>query len=241
MHLGTRQIRTSGKGSGSIELTLPSELRDLVGLPCRVLLRDGSRPEIVLQPDLGRAIAGFTGIWQPMVAALLPERGEQSLRLAAFTFGLQPGGMSADRPYLCWRDGLALGAAPPHDPLTAARTIAAFGQVLADGFHIAPSFAAAFGAAAGLLATGTLPRTDLQEICDVVAGALPPPLRLACTASLLADPEGTGAAGAAFWERAAAPIAAAAELFHRWTADPSELATLRCAWQRGFSIEMSEG
>ena len=61
MDLGVRQIRSAGKGSGSIELTLPADLRDLVGLQCRIMLRDGSRPDIVLQPDLRCGAPGVRG------------------------------------------------------------------------------------------------------------------------------------------------------------------------------------
>jgi hypothetical protein len=194
MNLGTRQIRTSGKGSGSIELTLPSDLRDLVGLPCRVLLRDGSRPEIVLQPDLGRSVTGFTQVWQAMVAALVPDRADLPLRLGAFAFGLLPGTASGDRPHLCWRDGLILGARPPHDPLLVSRTVAAFGQVLAESFAIAPGLAAEFGAVCGLLATGVLPTPTWQQISDLVAAALPKARHTDAAVAILAAQHGAGAA-----------------------------------------------
>jgi hypothetical protein len=241
MNFGTRQIRTSGKGSGSIELTLPYELRDLVGLPCRITLRDGSRPEIVLQPDLGRAVAGFTRVWTGMVAVMLPEHAEVSLPVGAFAFGLQPGVQGGERPYLCWRDGLALGAAPPHDPLIVARTGAAFAQVLADRLGIAASLAGDFGASCGFLATGMVPMSGVQEICDVVAGALPVSQRPSGPPASLTDPGAAGAAGTLFWETVAARLAACTDLFAHWTAHPAELAALRGAWQRGFSIEMTGG
>ncbi len=240
MDLGTRQIRTSGKGSGSIELTLPSDLRDLVGLPCRVLLRDGLRPEIALQPDLGRAVAGFTRVWQAMLAAILPDRADQPLQLGAFVLGLQPGMSGGDRPYLCWRDGLVLMGGPPHDRLVVARTVASFAQSLAATWAIAPGLAGEFGAACGLLATGQIPSPGSQQICDLVATSLPE-ARCPQAASILADPVGEGAAGAEFWQRATAPLCAAIDLFIGWTANPSDLATLRAAWQRGFSIELSGG
>ena len=129
MDLGVRQIRTSGKGSGSIELTLPAGLRDLVGLPCRVILRDGSRPDIVLQPDLRHALAAFKTVWHAMGAAVVPDDAKTSimpvaLPLGEFAFGLQPRATGGEMPYLCWRDGLALAALGPAARHTTATRLA---------------------------------------------------------------------------------------------------------------------
>jgi len=258
MDLGVRQIRTAGKGSGSIELTLPAELRDLVGVPCRIILRDGSRPDIVLQPDLSRAHQAFTAIWQKTLAALLYADGGRlsvslgvalplALPLEAFAFGLQPRVGGHDMPFLCWRDGLALSAAAPHDPGTVSRTLAAFGQAVAGRLHIDAGLAAGFGAACGYLVTGVAATPDGQEACDLAANALrgarhgadgsdagerlaPWAAAEACAAGVMADQ---------FWRHAAPLLAATAELFAAWTDDPSSHTTLRAAWWRGRSIEMS--
>lgn len=63
MRLGIRRIRSAGKASGSIEVTLPPELSALENISCRVLVRDGARPEIVLQPELTPAALVFGRIW----------------------------------------------------------------------------------------------------------------------------------------------------------------------------------
>ena len=238
MLLGTRQIRTSGKGSGSIELTLPAELRDLVGLPCRIMLRDGSRPDIVLQPDMKGAIAGFAQLWRGLAGALQGDRDAEPLRLGAFAFGLQPHTGRNEVPYLCWRDGLALALPPPHDPVAVSRTLAAFGQVLAAELGISAELASGFGAACGYLTTGVLPTTDAQEMCDLAASSLhgkPRP----DAATRLAGLDTADATSEAFWSLAAPLATAVTDLFLSWTADPSSLSNLRSAWQRGFSIEMS--
>ena len=257
MDFGSRQIRTAGKGSGSIEVTLPSDLRDLVGLSCRVMLRDGSRPDIVLQPDLQLALATFSSLWRTMADAMACEQAESSLPLAAFGFGLQPRGGGGDQPFLCWRDGLALRRPPPHEPLAVARTLAAFGHALARPLRIAPSLAAPFGAACGYLAAGILPAAGWQEACDLAAaglratapydvGAARPhdarpgeirpgdPLRAAAGA-------GCGIDGPAFWDVAGPLLSAATDLFLSWTADPAAHTTLRAAWRRGLCIELSGG
>ncbi|MGD0105855.1 MAG: hypothetical protein ABSC06_17720 [Rhodopila sp.] len=248
MDLGVRQIRTAGKGSGSIELTLPAELRDLVGVPCRILLRDGSRPDIVLQPDLRRAQAVFAAIWDAMAAALLHDDGDaHTVPLGAFAFGLQPRTGAGERPFLCWRDGLALSAAAPHDPGAVSRTLAAFGQAMAARLHIGPALATGFGAACGHLVTGVPATPDGQEACDLAADALrlghnsPDERRETGAAGAWAAAEACAAGVMAdtFWRHAAPLLAAAADLFVAWTGDPSSHTTLRAAWCRGRAIEMS--
>jgi hypothetical protein len=63
MHIGTRKIRSAGRASGSIEITLPPELASLEGVDCRILLRDGARPEVVLEPNLAPAVVVFAQVW----------------------------------------------------------------------------------------------------------------------------------------------------------------------------------
>lgn len=240
MELGARQIRTAGKGSGSIEVTLPAELRELVGLSCRVWLQDGSRPQIVLQPDLREAHLAFEALWRRMALALLAGSDEAArLPLAAFGLGLQPQDHEA-QPFLCLRDGLALSRPPPHDPLAISRTLAGFGHALAPSLDIAAALAAPFGAACGYLAAGVRPSAAWQEACDLAAAGLrrhaPPgaPLQAAQDAAECVD-------GGLFWHRAAPLLRAAAEMFADWTSDPAGHAALRAAWRRGRSIELSKG
>jgi hypothetical protein len=261
MDLGVRHIRTAGKGSGSIELTLPAELRDLVGLPCRIVLRDGSRPDIVLQPDLQRALIAFAALWQAMARGLLRDGvasagGEETPKfpVAAFGFGLQPRSGASDRPFLCWRDGLVLAGPAPHDPAAVSRTLAAFGHALSGPLHIAPALAAGFGAACGYLVCGVPAHADGQEACDLAAAALQSRFAVNSHDALhesvghesaheSARHDGTpgDATSDAFWRYAGPLLAAAAELFVGWSADPAAHATLRAAWRRGRSIEMSGG
>jgi hypothetical protein len=63
MLIGTRKVRSAGRASGSIEITLPPELAPLEGVDCRIVLRDGARPEIVLEADLAPAVTVFTRAW----------------------------------------------------------------------------------------------------------------------------------------------------------------------------------
>jgi hypothetical protein len=245
MDLGARHIRTAGKGSGSIELTLPAALRDLVGLRCRVFLRDGFRPDIVLQPDLAAAQAAFETIWREMAACLpLPQaRGTQyapPMPQGAFLFGLHPRmGADAAAPFLAWRDGIKLAAGHKVDAAALSRVIASFGHAMAGGLDIGPGLAAGFGAACGYLVTGVAPAPDWQEPCDVAAACLRP-LGAPGAAWLAASGrEPAGAPIAALWVHAAPVLGATSELFQAWTETPATHAHQRAAWRRGRGIEMS--
>lgn len=236
MDLGVRHIRTAGKGSGSVELTLPTEFRDLVGLPCRITLRDGNRPDIVLQPDLRRAHAAFAELWAAMAAALLPQdTTAPALPLGAFSFGLQPQAGGNERPFLCWRDGLSLAAEPPHEPAAVGRTVAALAQAIAAYLPIASHLAASFGAVCGALAAGAVVAPDGQEAYDLAAAALP---AVVTEAADTADACASGVRSPIFWQHTEPRLAGIADLFAQWTSDPDRYAALRAAWRRGRSIEM---
>ena len=105
MYVGTRRIRSAGRTSGSIEITLPAELQVLEGVECRLMVRDGPRPEIVLQPDLSAAQTLFDALWQKLGLGLgeISELGDFSP--GDFTLALFPprhwqerGGHCTERP-----------------------------------------------------------------------------------------------------------------------------------------------
>lgn len=241
MLLGTRQIRTSGKGSGSIELTLPSDLRDLVGLPCRILLRDGSRPDIVLQPDFRGVLGTFQALWQSVLSVLVEGARHWPMPLAVFAFGLQPRFGQSHVPFLCWRDGLAIAGPAPHDPACVSRTLAAMCQAMAGELGIGEVLATDFGASCGYLATGVHPSADAQRTCDLVAASLDATQLPGFAAGHLGASEGGGALGEAFLSGAGPQLRAARDLFLGWADDPASLSLLRSAWKRGFSIDMNGG
>jgi len=208
MDLGTRQIRTAGRGSGSIEVTLPSMLRALVGLPCQVTLRDGARPDIVLQPDLRQAHAAFVSVWRAMTAAVFQGSADMPpFPLASFGFGLQHRDGSAETPFLCWHDGLALAAMAPHPRQAVSRVVAALCQALAAELEIAPRLAVEFGAACGFLVAGVAPSSGSQEVCDRVAASLPPGGRAVAYGDAKDD---------VFWTEAGPLLLAAVTLFRSW-------------------------
>ena len=75
MDFGKRNIRSAGRSSGSVEITLPVELAILEGIACRLSLRDGLVPEIVLQPDLLVVMPVFEKLWS-LLRLGLEETGE---------------------------------------------------------------------------------------------------------------------------------------------------------------------
>jgi hypothetical protein len=108
--IGIRKVRSAGRASGSIEITLPPELAALEGMDCRIMLRDGARPEIVLEPDLAPAVAIFTRAWARLrtllrLAGDIGEFPAQECELA-----LLPGQRQNGRPLLifsyAWRVSL---------------------------------------------------------------------------------------------------------------------------------------
>ena len=53
-----RKVRSSGRTSGSIEITLPPEMHALEGIECRLILCDGARPEMFRWLRLSLRISG---------------------------------------------------------------------------------------------------------------------------------------------------------------------------------------
>jgi hypothetical protein len=239
MELGMRQIRTAGKGSGSVELTLPGALRGLVGLPCRILLHDGEQPDIVLQPALSEARAAFAAVFQACALALMGEPAA-GFDPAAFRFGLltasvQAGTGAGTGPALCWQDGLALaaaagGAAP--SPPAAGRVVAACAEAMAGELGIAAPLAPRFGAVCGFLAAGRVVVAAWQEACDIAAARLAGDPAWQPGAAAALDP-----CGAAFWARLSPGLLAAADLFAALSQDDAAYPDLQAAWRRGHALE----
>jgi hypothetical protein len=232
MDFGSRSIRSAGAGSGSIEVTLPAALRDLQGLPCRIILRDGMRPEIVLQPDLRTARAAFTRLDTRLRDAMGLPAGDPPP--GDIVVSLQPAVSQQGVPRLAWTDGLMLAALPPHAPAPLARSLRGLAEPLALLAGIGPELAPAFAAAAAWLLTGLTPDPAGQDACDIAIEAL---VAEGMTARPPLLPE-DGFDHAA-WEAAQPWLRHLLGLHRDWTAQPARRAALGAAWRRGLALEPS--
>ncbi|MFO0347055.1 MAG: hypothetical protein ACK503_12370 [Labrys sp. (in: a-proteobacteria)] len=64
--LGTRRIRSAGRSSGSVVITLPPELAGLSGLDCALSLSEGAEPVIEIRPDWKTVHAALDRAWHAM-------------------------------------------------------------------------------------------------------------------------------------------------------------------------------
>jgi len=158
MYLGTRRVRSAGRTTGSIEVTLPTLLAGLEGIECRLVLRDGSRPEIVLQPDLSSAQSLFRTLWQQLRLGLSDIDDIGDFSPADFTVTLFPPSHWQERPPLAYADALTIlqqrngqkGDAP--EALT--RLLAFLAVAAGQHLDLKASLAIAFGDAIAYLITG---------------------------------------------------------------------------------------
>lgn len=171
MHLGTRPIRTAGRGSGSVEVTLPTQLRPMVGLSCHIFLQDGARPDIVLSPDLTPARAAFGEFWSRLAAATLHAAAPPAWRSEDFTLSVSPRPPLPGVPALAWEDGLVLAhQAAPHAAIGRVSHACLAALAAADG--MAPAAAADFAASGAVLCGGVVLHPDWHRAADQAARLL---------------------------------------------------------------------
>jgi hypothetical protein len=68
-----------------VEITLPPKLRFLIGTQCQFIVREGSRPEVVLQPDFTAAQNLFQSLWHKIQIGLGEIGDIPGFSLADFT------------------------------------------------------------------------------------------------------------------------------------------------------------
>lgn len=225
MELGTRNIRSAGHGSGSIEVTLPSPLRDMAGLPCRIALRDGLRPEIVLVPEMRPAREAMQRLWNLLAVTLAAPLG--TLPLAGIGIALLP---DAGLDRLCWVDAIALAKPPPHMPEQLGRPLRAMALQAARALELGEDTAPAFAAAVAHAVTGLVALPADQEACDIAA-ALISPAGVAGFGDDAFDP--------AMWSAVAPLLRQLLELHQELDHHPERLAALRRAWRQGVALELT--
>jgi hypothetical protein len=229
MVIGQRRIRSAGRRSGSIEVTLPAQLQALEGVECRLLLRDGPRPEIVLQPDLSVALGLFRRLWGLLRSGIADPELIGDLDLAQFSMSLFPTAWQ-ERPPLACADALAVLRSPgagASDPDALARLLAALaavqGQHLGLDRHLAPAFGAAIASA--MLGVATNFGADFEAGMarqQFVAARLEPGAPL--------DPH--------TWQLARPVLLTILDQFQTWQAQPATYTAARDRWFKGLAAEL---
>jgi len=233
MYLGERRIRSAGRLSGSIEMTLPSQLRDLQGVECLVVVREGPRPEIVLQPDLSNVHALYRELWRKLRLGLGAIDDIHEFSLADFTATVFPSGHWQDRPPLAYVEAFAIlnrvedGEGRTAECLSRILAYLAVGAALRLG--LTGELALAFGDAVVYLVTDRSPGfgTDFErgkalqifgEGGRSLARSEPP----------MED---------RVWEQARPRLLRVYEQFHAWQEDAATYTADRTRWYRALRVE----
>ncbi len=240
MRLGTRKVRSAGRTSGSIEITLPVDVQALTGIECEIILQDGGRPQIVLQPDLSVAQALFIELWGMLRRGLGPEGDIGEFALGDFNVALLPPRHWHGRPPLSYNDALILqGYIEQKAPSSRIQNSAALLHLITflainAGYRLGlkGQLAIAFGDALGYLVTGASGGHGSEFERDAALAAYGAGQRPVAgqVAALSIDGD---------WTAAQEGLQRAYGLFAAWQADPDEYEAARERWWR--SVATVEG
>jgi hypothetical protein len=232
MYFGNRRIRSAGRTSGSVEVTLPPQLHGLQEIKCRLMLRDGTHPEIVLQPDLSTAHTLLLQLWQKLRMGLANIGEIGDFDPSNFTLALFPPRHWQQRPPLAYADALtALRKLPDGESQEALARLTGY-MAIAASQHLGlnEALALAFGDSLAYLLTGISILAG-QEFERGLAARLfweqraPTPL----AGSLLDD---------WVWQQAGPGLGRVWEQFDAWHNAPESHAAARQNWYRALTVEM---
>lgn len=234
MHWGIRRVRSAGRTSGSVEITLPVELDVLEGVRCRVMMRDGHRPEIVLQPDVSSALSLLHDLWQRLRVGLteVAEIGEFSP--SDFSLAFFPPPHWQDRPPLAYADALAVLREDAEEANgqrqgALARLLAFLAVAAAYRLDLTGSLALGFGESVAYLATGTAAGlgTDFERGMANLA---------------FRGDNGEKRMGSPFndevWELARPGFKRVYDQFRAWQEHPEAYAEARERWYKALAVEV---
>jgi hypothetical protein len=225
----------AGRSSGSIEITLPVELEVLEGVECRLIMRDGPRPEIVLQPDVSPAHPLVRDLWQKLRAGMseVAEIGEFSQGDFTLTFFSPP--TWQDRPPLTYVDALVVlqekeseGAEARH-PGALARLLAGMAVAAAYRLALSGSVAVGFGESVAYIVTGTAAGlgTDFER------GMAHPAFWGESRAQPMGSPFNDEV-----WQQARPGFRRVYDRFRAWQENPDAYAAAREQWYRALAVEV---
>jgi hypothetical protein len=157
MYLSTSRIRSAGRTSGSIEITLPPALQAFTGLGCRVTVRDGPQPEIVLQPDFSNAWSLLGALWEKLSLALGPNESIGKFAPSAFMLTLLPPRYSQRGLPLAYSDLVTLSQSGENRSAgeleALARVLSVLAAAIARDLGLEQAFALGFGDAVAYVVT----------------------------------------------------------------------------------------
>jgi len=232
MYFGNRRIRSAGRASGSVEVTLPPQLHGLQEIKCRLMLRDGTHPEIVLQPDLSSAHMLLLQLWQKLRIGLASIGEIGDFDPSNFTLALFPPGHWQQRPPLAYSDALTVlrKTSDGETPEALARLTGYMAIVAGRRLGLGEALSQAFGDTVAYLLTGT----------PILAGS---EFERGLAMRLFAEPPTSAAPGGSLldervWQQAGPGLSRVWEQFDAWQNAPESHATARQNWYRALTIEM---
>jgi hypothetical protein len=240
MHFGKRNIRSAGRGSGSVEVTLPVELAILEGVACRLDLRDGLTPEIVLQPDLQIIMPVFEKLWDRLSLGLEEIGAIGDFAEADYGFGLFRALQLGTTPSLAYADALlihrslALHAEPAARALEAfAYSIESMAAIAGKRLGLSNALVVLFGNQVAYLVSGETIDARDPFARNHVSHHLNTPRNIGwCRSALLSADN---------WRRAQSGLVRVYDQFKSWDEDPATFAKERELWYRARHFEARLG
>lgn len=236
MALDRRRIRSAGRTTGSVEITLPVELQVLEGIECEVWVRDGVRPEIVLRPNVGVAQALFAKLWQQLRSGLQRVGEIGDFDLGDFNVALLPPRHWYDKPPLSYQDALTVlsrlkenrGSAQVTNSDAMLRLVTFLAVNAGYKLGLEGRFAMAFGDAVGYLVSGvgSGQGTDFER--DVALSAFGGGEKVVAgqIGSLSLDGR---------WEEAGEGLERVFAQFREWQEDPEQYEEARKRWWKAMT------
>jgi hypothetical protein len=228
MYFGYRRIRSAGRTSGSVELTLPAQLQALQEIECRLTLRDGVTPEIVIQPDLSVAYSMLQQLWLRLRTGLsaIDEIGD--FDPSEFTLALMLTPHWQQRPPLAYVDALiVLRRHTSEGGLEAtARLISSMAVVAGYRLGLEGELALAFGDVVAYLVLGVTTQAGLEYERGLAQQIYGEP---GVTAGSQLDES--------HWQTVAPGLRRVWEQFEAWQRDPESYIPARQHWYRALQIE----
>ena len=233
MYLGMSRIRSAGRTSGSIEITLPPALQTFTGLGCRVVVRDGLQPEIVLQPDLVKTRSLLEALWGKLSLALGAPEMVDDFTPSTFALTLLPPRHLQRGLPLAYADIFSLTRSSEewteNDLEALARMLSVLTAAISQALGLQKTFALAFGDAVAFVVTQVSAGfgTDFERsmAADFSREArLSRPLAIAPL-----DEE--------FWLECEPALRRIYRQFLFWQENPAEYDTARLQWYRALQCE----